>query len=229
MKIDEHIRIHALSPASEGHSSFPAHGHPEQMLGRDKDRKGGKDKGGVSAGGPGSGRRPGDTAGGLHGIKNLVWECKRCGMGMYKSDIRRDKTNVSTCKDCGASRYGNIKADSAGTQTEGVPPPGAAGNRRYKVVDRMGRTTNSFDKLDEAKKASDATRYVQVKPSSGKVRDQLKDNPSDVRIDNMNKRNLRGQNANSHSSSLACVRRGRRVSRVYSPVGFSSGYTRKNK
>lgn len=116
------IDADAINQSSEGHSTFPAHGHPETSNGRDKQRKGGADKGGVNA-------------------------------------------------------------DSAGTQTTG-----AAKNRKYKVVDRMGRVVNSFDTFDEAKKASAGNTYTKVVPSKTSdddqsVRDRVRNNPSQRRID----------------------------------------------
>ena len=50
----------------------------------------------VQAGGPGSGRHKGDG--------KEVWNCSNCGMGMYEKDIKRDKTNATSCKECGHPR-----------------------------------------------------------------------------------------------------------------------------
>jgi hypothetical protein len=120
MQLKQAIDLHCIvGPAGEGKSSFPAHGHPETSFNRDKQRKGGKDKGGV-------------------------------------------------------------QADSAGTQTTG-----ATGYRKFRVIDRMGRTVNSFNTYEEAKKASDGNRFTKVTPAAGEdqtMRDVIRQHPTQRRI-----------------------------------------------
>lgn len=54
----------------------------------------------VTAGGPGSGRKPsfGQTK---NKSGKEVWECKHCGVGMYTKDIKKEPSSATHCKDCG--------------------------------------------------------------------------------------------------------------------------------
>lgn len=188
MRLREVIELqNAVGPASEGHSTFPAHKHPEQLvaLNRRELQKGGPDRGGVSAGGPGSGRHKESwqmtkeeylkhtvTPEGLASKKKQVGNLtlrqyheqeheKAVGGALYDGlSVPKRVRDQYPHMVAYVAKIKSVKADAAGTQTQGT----FSTVRRYKLLNQHGTVIDSYDTYEEAKKAGAGNTYSRVVP-----------------------------------------------------------------
>jgi hypothetical protein len=105
------------------------------------------------AGGVGSGRHPGSH--------KLTWECKDCGHGIYKNDIKKNPIQEKQCPECGSMRQDqDLKAGG----------PGSGRHKTIEVIEKHG------GKYDQPKKFGGryGTRRAVKSPSlsPGKWRDR---------------------------------------------------------
>src|ERR1035437_2816641 len=156
MRLADTILIHCDTASST--APVGQHPEPDGTVGRNKMRVGGPDKGGIVAGGPGSGRHP--EGGGKKRTRETrqqkmeqLWPGETARM----KDMPRLVEKFRELQKKDAEKKKTVQGTSGG-QSEGSSLTAL----KYYVVDGAGRGLHTFRTRDEAESASAGNRYTKV-------------------------------------------------------------------